>query len=256
MRNRVSYWAGVFNGVADGASADVDDRDGKDVVGRFMVHPFRASVHERLEGLGAGFAASYGTQRGALASPGLLDVSIVGPAGLLSVPGGWHRGGHRSGGRNAVSHCQRTAYVYSGRFGLSSRSRYCRRRRCAATRLPARWRINSWQMMGTWVLTGEHASYNGVVPRYAFEPSTGKLGAFELTARYHQLTADRDAFPIFANPLAGGARRVRMDGGRELVSEPVGEAQCRLRADALRGGAAAGDRPTEHDVLARVQFGF
>ena len=202
MRTRVSYWAGVFNGVADGASADIDDRDGKDVVGRFMVHPFRASVHERLEGLGAGFAASYGTQRGALASPGLSTYRSSGQQVFFRYRGDGTAEGTvlADGTRYRLS---THGYVYSGRFG-SSRSRYSRRRRCAATGC----RHDAHQLVaddGHWVFTGEHASYDGVVPRYAFEPSTGKLGAFELTARYHQLTVDPRGLSHVCKSARGGS---------------------------------------------------
>ncbi len=254
MRTRVSYSAGVFNGVADGASADIDDRDGKDVVGRFMVHPFRASVHERLEGLGAGFAASYGTQRGALASPGLSTYRSSGQQVFFRYRGDGTAEGTvlADGTRYRLS---THGYVYSGRFGVLAEqvlsSQAVRRDLATGTM-----RINSWQTMGTWVLTGEHASYDGVVPRYAFEPSTGKLGAFELTVRYHQLIVVPEAFPTFANPLvAARAAYAWTVGVNWLLNRSV-----KLSADyertRYRGGAPSGDRPTEHDVLTRVQFAF
>ena len=44
----VSYLAGVMNGVADGASADVETNDGKDLSGRLVLRPFnRTQVRER-----------------------------------------------------------------------------------------------------------------------------------------------------------------------------------------------------------------
>jgi phosphate-selective porin OprO/OprP len=147
-------------------------------------------------------------------------------------------------------------YFYSGRFGVLGEQVFSSQavRRATAT---DHMDTHSWQVLGTWVLTGERASYTGVTPRYAFEPSAGKLGAFELTTRYHQLTADRDAFPVFANPAtAARAARAWATGVNWYINRSV-----KLTADyeqtRFEGGAAdGGSRPTEHDLLTRVQFGF
>ena len=42
-RDVVNYTVGITNGVTDGSSVDLDDRDGKDVVGRVFVLPFKNS---------------------------------------------------------------------------------------------------------------------------------------------------------------------------------------------------------------------
>ncbi len=106
------------------------------------------------------------------------------------------------------------------------------------------------------MLTGERAAYTGVVPRYAFEPSTGKLGAFELTARYHQLTADRDAFLTFANPLVAARTAKAWTTGVNWYLNRSVKVTADYEQTRYPGGAPAGDRPTEHDVLTRIQFGF
>src|SRR5262249_15133439 len=67
----VNYTVGVVNGVIDGSSLDIDDRDGKDVVGRVFVQPFTNSKNDGLKQLGFGIAASDGTQRGTIATPSL-----------------------------------------------------------------------------------------------------------------------------------------------------------------------------------------
>jgi len=49
--------------------------------------------------------------------------------------------------------------------------------------------------------TGENASYRGVTPRESFSPSKSTWGAFEVAARYDQLSIDGEAFEKgFANP--------------------------------------------------------
>jgi phosphate-selective porin OprO/OprP len=254
LGNRMSYWAGVFNGVADGASADVDGRDGKDVVARVLVHPFRGSRHERVDGLGVAFAASYGTERGALVSPGLPIYRSSGQQVFFRYRvDGTSTGTVLADGTRYRLSAQ--AYFYSGRVGLLAEqvfSSQAVRRESAIGRMGT----NSWQGMVTWVLTGERASLNGVTPSHDFEPSSGRLGAFELTARYHQLTADASAFPAFADPLsAARAARAWTGGVNWYLNRSV-----KLTADyehtGYTGGGPAGDRPAEHDVLTRIQLAF
>ena len=64
----VSYQAGLFNGVADGESADLDINDGKDVVARVVVRPFVRRAAHPLAGLGLALAASAGQQPAVLPS--------------------------------------------------------------------------------------------------------------------------------------------------------------------------------------------
>jgi phosphate-selective porin OprO and OprP len=254
MKDRLSYWAGVFNGVTDGASADADDGDGKDVVGRFMVHPFRGTGHERVEGLGAGFAASYGSQRGNLLLPGLATYRSSGQQVFFQYRTDATTAGTAvaDGTRYRLS---AQGYLYSGRLGVLAEQVFSSQEvRLDVTRdtLGA----NSWQVLGSWVLTGERASVNGVTPRDAFEPSSGKIGAFEVTARYHQLSTDSDAFPTFANPLvAARAAKAWAAGVNWYLNRSI-KVTTNYEQTRFEGGAAVGDRPTEHDVLTRVQFGF
>jgi phosphate-selective porin OprO/OprP len=53
---------------------------------------------------------------------------------------------------------------------------------------------NAWQVVGTFVLTGEDASYNGLIPRRPFNPRTHDWGALELAARFGALSIDPNAF--------------------------------------------------------------
>jgi len=50
------------------------------------------------------------------------------------------------------------------------------------------------------VLTGEDASFTGVIPRHSFNPRQGGWGAWQLAVRYSQLDIDPAAFPLYANP--------------------------------------------------------
>jgi phosphate-selective porin OprO and OprP len=61
-------------------------------------------------------------------------------------------------------------------------------------------RNRAWQVAAGYVLTGEDSSYSGVVPRTDFDLSAGTWGAFEIAARYADLSIDDAAFPALASP--------------------------------------------------------
>ena len=67
----------------------------------------------------------------------------------------------------------------------------------------------AWNITGSWLLTGEEASYGAVNPRHPFDPRNGQWGAFQVVARYASLDVDDSAFAgkIFADPTksASGA---------------------------------------------------
>jgi phosphate-selective porin OprO and OprP len=52
----------------------------------------------------------------------------------------------------------------------------------------------AWQVAGSWVITGERPTYNGVKPKTPFAPGTGGWGAWELAARFGQLLIDQEVF--------------------------------------------------------------
>jgi phosphate-selective porin OprO/OprP len=52
----------------------------------------------------------------------------------------------------------------------------------------------AWFAQGSWVLTGEDASYKGVKPVNPFDPYNGRWGAFEVAFRGGNLDVDGDLF--------------------------------------------------------------
>src|SRR5262245_8959687 len=71
LGGRLTYSAGVFNGIPDGTSSttEVDTNNGKDLVGRVVVQPFRTRTPAGpLNALGFHLGASAGHQLGALPS--------------------------------------------------------------------------------------------------------------------------------------------------------------------------------------------
>ena len=112
----------------------------------------------------------------------------------------------------------------------------------------------AWQIASTYVLTGENASYGGVVPRYAFDPRNGKWGAFEVAGRFSSLMIDHDAFPVFANPLTSVEEAKAWTLGINWYLNKNLKFMTHFEQTFYDGGGATGgDRKTEHALLSRVQ---
>ena len=111
-------------------------------------------------------------------------------------------------------------------------------------------------MTGTWVLTGENGTYRGVAPKHAFDTKNGALGAFELTGRYHVLTIDDKAFPVFANPAAAARSAKAWAAGINWYLNRAVKIQADYEQTHFKGGAATGDRKTANEILTRFQVGF
>ncbi|MEO8428443.1 MAG: porin, partial [Verrucomicrobiota bacterium] len=61
MSGTLSYAAGIFNGLADGGSDDIENADDdKDVAGRLFARPFKNSNLGAPRGFGVGIAGTFG----------------------------------------------------------------------------------------------------------------------------------------------------------------------------------------------------
>ena len=189
----VSYLAGVMNGVADGASADVETNDGKDLSGRLVLRPFnRAKSGAAARGLGFGIAASRGDARGILALPVLRTQTLQQPYFSYAI----------AGTPASVADGVRTRYspsIWYFHKAFGGWAEYVHTR-TPVRRGDTRAEIDhdAWQVTGSWVLTGENAtdSSGGVRPRRNFDFGAGGWGAFQVALRYHQLQIDDLAFTL------------------------------------------------------------
>jgi phosphate-selective porin OprO/OprP len=186
--SKVSYSAGVFNGMPDATSstADVDTNNGKDVAGRIVLQPFRSATPTPLSGLGFHLGGSTGNHVGAL------------PAFRTSVGQTYfsYASGVSAGGR----HDRFTPAVFDYYKALGAFAEYVRSEQAIA-RAGASTDIanHGWGASISLMLTGEAATAGLVRPKNVFAPDEGRWGALQLVARYSTLTVDADAF---ANHLA------------------------------------------------------
>ncbi|HEX2723249.1 MAG TPA: porin [Gemmatimonadaceae bacterium] len=254
MGGTISYAAGIFNGVPDLAVGDIDNGATKDAAGRIMVKPFNRTSLNALKELTVGVAGSHGVQRGTTAAPFLPAYRSPSQQAVFSYrTNGTDDGTVVAAGTHARLYPQATFYL--GRFGaMAEYARSSQVVRRAAT--SATLSHNAWQLAGSWTLTGEKASYRGVVPANAFDPSAARWGAFELVARVGGLRIDRDAFPVFADPLKQISRETSWGTGLNWYLARSIRLLVDVDVTTFRGGSAEGNRPSEKVLMTRLQHGF
>jgi len=194
---RLSYAAGIFNGVGDGRStANADFEDHREFAGRIFLQPFRGTKVTALQNLGFGVGGSWGnvsSNATGLSSGFLTDgqeTFFTYTNGVVAAGQHWR--------------VSPQGYYYWGPFGLLGEyviSDQEVKKGAASADL----QNTAWQIAAGWVLTGEDASYTGVTPRHPFNPRANQWGALQLVARYADLDVDDNAFPIFANPAASAS---------------------------------------------------
>ena len=206
----VGYAAGIFNGVGDARlSSNSNVNNDKAFAGRLFFHPFKPWALAGLKGFGFGLGGSF------------EDIQGTNTASLPNTTGGTNPGYATVGQQQFFAYTNGVVATgqhwrlspqgsyYCGPFGLLGEYAISDQKVRLRSGAPAYLNNTAWQITGSWVLTGEDANFDGgVVPRFAFNPSEGSWGAWQLAARYSQLDIDRAAFPSFADPRAS-ARSAR-----------------------------------------------
>jgi phosphate-selective porin len=113
----------------------------------------------------------------------------------------------------------------------------------------------AWEFTGSFLLTGEPASYTLVRPKNSFDPAAHHWGAFQLVARVTRLTVDGD---VFTKGLAATG------ASREATSFTVGtnwypNQFIKVYATFERTTFDDGEpmrRVAENVILFRTQLGF
>lgn len=236
----VSYAVGLFNGVSDGTNGDGDDNDGKDLVGRIFVQPFKNSEIGPLDGLGIGMAASQGERASSTALP---TYKTSGQNKFFS-----YKSTVTASGSN--NRCSPQAYYYWDSFGLLGEYVSSSQRVSNGTNKDI---VNTaWQVVASYVLTREKATYKGVKPK-------GSLGAFELVGRYSELNIDDSAFASSA--YADITKSVKSAKATGVGFNWYVKGDIKISADfeqtKFDGGASGNkDREDEKVILSRVQAVF
>jgi phosphate-selective porin OprO/OprP len=249
----VNYALGIFNGVADGGSDDMESTDeGKELVGRIFAQPFLRTDITPLRGLGFGAGASYGYRSGATrpyTTQGQQTFFAYGnPASSVTFSGEQYR-------------IDPQGYYYWGPFGLYGEyviDSQSLRSVSGATLTTRRFNNTAWQVVGSYVVTGENDSFNPIMPRNPVGIHNGGWGAVELVGRIGQMTMDSALFPLFASAASAREQTSWGAGVNWHLNRNV-KLQLDYESTTFRGGSFAAGSATahpEHVVLSRVQLNF
>jgi phosphate-selective porin OprO and OprP len=242
----INYQLAWMNGVPDGASsADTDTGDDKDIVARIFFQPFQDTSIEPLQGLGVGFATSYGHEEG---NPGSFKTS--GQQTFFAFRSDVRQTGSR------VRYAPQ-GYWYWGPFGVLAEyvlsSAEFRRPGFADIRADN----SAWQVAAGWAITGENESFKGLVPSSSFDPFHGSWGAFELITRFSQLKADHSIFDAnFADPAVSAESAKLWSLGVNWYLNRNVKLALNYDNTSFRNYAGNQDRHTEGVILGRVQLAF
>ncbi len=202
LKGVVSYGIGIFNGASDfnGTTFNSSVGDDRAFSGRLFLQPWKNSDVNALRGFGFGVGGSYIINNPATNSASGLTPGYTtdGQQRFFTFNSGVNA--HGTGWRISPQ-----AYYYYGPFGLLAEyviSDQVSKRTAAVATPEIDLHNSAWQITGSWVLTGEEASYTGITPRHPFDPRNGQWGALQLVGRYASLDVDDAAF--------GGASNVRL----------------------------------------------
>jgi phosphate-selective porin OprO/OprP len=230
---KVSYAAGIFNGIPDGTSPAEDvDRDGEDVAMRVLVQP--------VDGVGVHLAGSTGSQRGQLP----IYRTSVGQR-YFSYAAGAEADGRRT--RVAPA-----AFAYHGAFG--GFGEYVRSSQAVARAGVSRQVTNTaWDVTATYLLTGEAASDRRVRPRAPFSLAGHHWGAFQLLVRRSHLEVDPVAFDAGFAAFDASRRAHQTTVGLNWYPNAFVKWYASYERTQFHGGAP---RAIEHAAIVRAQLAF
>lgn len=248
----ISYGLGIFNGVTDGSeiTTGLDVNSGKDIDGQVFVTPWAAS-DSFLKGLGFGIGGTYGTIDGTTSNTGLTNYKSAGQSNIFfsyAAGGSLATTAVASGNRLRWSP---QAYYYNGPFGFIGEYAQVKQD-VALGPFEQRLESDAWQLAGTWLITGEDASFKGVKP---FNPiGSGGWGAFELALRFHENNLDPDA-ALFRNPTKPYALSAKTYSiGLNWYLNEFNKLVFNYEKTEFNDGSLDGD--SEDFLVARYQIGF
>jgi phosphate-selective porin OprO/OprP len=230
------YAGGVFNGIPDGTSSttELDTNNSKDLAGRVVVKP--------LSGLGFQVGGSNGKQFGALPA----FKTSVGQTYFSYAPGV-----SAAGVRTRVSPAAFYYYKSFGGFAEYMRSAQDVTKSGVATHV-----VNSaWEVTGSFLVTGDAASYSIVRVRNPFDPAAHHWGAVQLLARVSKLTVSGRAFTD-GLAAAGASREARQV---TIAANWYPSSYIKIYGTFERtvfDDDPSGARPAENVILFRTQLGF
>ena len=262
-KNTFTYQVGVTNGSGDDGSPNNDSKDtddNKEVNGRLFAHPFQHTGYSWLEGLGLGVAGSVGNPN---AQALKAQATPIGRTTYLDYTK-TNTGFTTPTADGATNRIYPQAYWFSGPFGAIGEyvisTQHLSGKNINNKSVNVKQSNKAWQILASYMVTGEDNSFAGVKPIQNFDPLKGKWGALQLAARWSELDIDNDTFTVIdPSKSATKARAWTIGANWYLNSNAI------IRADyenvSFDGGAGTSsskvtDRPNEQVFATRFQLAF
>ncbi len=252
---KLTYAVGAFNGVEDLGTSITDSNQDKDIAARVFAWPLKDTDLAPLKGLGVGIATTYGHKEGSTGSlptyrsPGQTAIFSYGSTVTADGPN---------------SRLSPQIYYSWNSFGLlyeyitSSEEAL---RTTGGQIVREKFENDAWQIAGSYVLTGEDATYKGVNPRHPFSLTDHTWGAFEIAARFGELDIDNTIFELgFATPSSSVSRARAWGLGLNWYLNKNFRWLLDYERTNFDGGGflngTADDRPSENTIWSRFQIVF
>lgn len=278
----VNYTLGYYNGTADGRDVAVADADSRKEVGaRLFFEPFK-NEPGLFQNLGFGVGSSFGSKEQTATNAGNANNYLP----RLRTPGQQQFFAYRTAASAASAAAAGSTgvyadgdhirispqlYWYRNAFGLLGEYIASEQDLAvgtiaagpgATTTTRQSLENEAWQVVASFVLTGEDASFRGVPkPANPYTIGGAGWGAFEIAARYGELDVDDDAFPAFANPTGAATKATSYGVGVNwYLTQNIKTALNYTRTAFEGGGGGTGTTPLDRDdekaVFARLQLSF
>jgi phosphate-selective porin OprO/OprP len=245
------YQAGVFNGVPDGGSGDIEVADNdKDGVVRVIGAPLKNTQIAALQNFAFGLGGSYGFQAGNT-TPTFATVArqtFFAYSNTVSESG-QHLRLDPQGSYSWGPFCGYWEYAISDEKFHNTAGRLKN----------AYFQNTGWDVVGSWYLTGESNVF-GLLPavEHPFRFDGSSWGAWQLAARFGQISLDQAAFPYYATSTSARGATSWSLALNWYLNHNV---KCILEYDqtSFTGGGRTPGHVTANDEMAiegRLQFGF
>ncbi|MEK7299033.1 MAG: porin [Candidatus Margulisiibacteriota bacterium] len=231
---------GLFSGSIDGGLPDTDSDYGRVYTARVFVHP----IATKTETWGVGVGGNIEDRKGSATTSLLATYRYPGYGTFFSYSTGVFANGQ---GYRFIPQ----TYLYAGPFGLLGE--YVLNSQAVSNgSTTANLRNTAWQVYLQWVLTGERATFDTLIPRSPLREGKG-IGAWQLGLRYGEIDFDDRSETTFATTAQ--ATKVQQIGAsiNWFWTENV---KWVLAADQLRITAFTGGETTALVALIRTQVLF
>lgn len=241
----LEYAAGAFTGTEDGSNATFQWEGLNEAAARLFLIPFRSSGNESIQQLGFGMAGSLGNHHAAVPTFKTMgQQTFFKYASNVAMAGAHERFAPQ-------------AYYFRGSLGVMGEyARSDEAARLAGNRHEMS--NQGWQIAGSYMLTGEKNSYEGVRPANSFDPAhpLRHAGGWEVAIRHSEARMDKAAFPLYADPAKSAQSAFETVAGMTWYINRYVKLMSHFSNTSFQ--MEAGHKPlvSERVTMTRLQFAF